>query len=260
MEGVVESLRAAGCVFAEEEAGLLVEAATTTVDLRSLVERRVAGLPLEQVLGWAEFRGLRIEVDPGVFVPRRRTELLVTWAVALARPAAVVVDLCCGSGALAAALAGEIEGAQVYAVDIDAAAAGCAGRNLEPLGGQALEGDLYAPLPEELRGSVDLLVVCAPYVPSDAIRLMPPEARLHEPRSALDGGPDGLDVVRQVIAQAPQWLGPGGHLLVETSADQAPITEVCCAGAGMAARTVTAPELSATAVIGSVVAARQRQG
>ena len=114
---IVTRLRAAGCVFAEEEAGLLVSAARTPEELAVMVEQRVAGLPLEQVIGWAEFSGLRIAVDPGVFVPRRRTEFLVRQAAALGRPGDVVLDLCCGAGAIGAALAHALGGAEVYAVD-----------------------------------------------------------------------------------------------------------------------------------------------
>src|SRR5262245_20885961 len=106
---IVTRLRAAGCVFAEDEARLLIATARTPDDLAAMVDRRVAGLPLEHVLGWAEFCGLRIAVDPGVFVPRRRTEFLVRRAVALSGPRAVVVALCCGSGAVAASLAASLE-------------------------------------------------------------------------------------------------------------------------------------------------------
>src|SRR3954462_3557379 len=101
---VVARLRAAGCVFAEDEARLLLAGAAPDA-LDALVARRVAGEPLEPLLGWAEFCGLRVAVAPGVFVPRRRTEALVEEAVALFRPGAVVVDLCCGSGALGLAVA-----------------------------------------------------------------------------------------------------------------------------------------------------------
>src|SRR5215470_11784890 len=120
-QAVVARLRAAGCVFAEDEAGLLESAARTPAELAALVERRVAGEPLEQVVGWARFCGLRIAVDRGVFVPRRRTEFLVRQAVARARPGAVVVDLCCGSGAVGAAIHAALStgGGSVHAVDID---------------------------------------------------------------------------------------------------------------------------------------------
>src|SRR3954470_23948551 len=134
---VVDRLRGAGCVFAEAEAELLMAAARSPEELAALVERRVAGLPLEQVLGWAEFCGLRIAVEPGVFVPRRRTEFLVRQAVALAQAPVVVVDMCCGSGAVGAALAAVRPRVEVYAVDIDPAAVRCARRNLAACGGHA---------------------------------------------------------------------------------------------------------------------------
>lgn len=248
---VVARLRAAGCVFAEDEARLLVAAAQTPAELAALVDQRVAGLPLEQILGWAEFCGLRIIVERGVFVPRRRTELLVREAAALARPGAVVVDLCCGSGAVGAALAATVGGIELYAVDIDPAAVRCARRNIAAAGGQVYEGDLYEPLPSALRGRVDLLAVNAPYVPTDALALMPPEARLHEARVALDGGPDGLDVQRRVAADAVGWLAPGGHLLIETSERQAARTADVFSRSGLTARVVTSDELDATVVVGA---------
>ncbi|WP_431928905.1 putative protein N(5)-glutamine methyltransferase [Amycolatopsis tucumanensis] len=243
---LVSRLRAAGCVFAEDEARLLLEAASGPAELDALTARRVAGEPLEQVLGWAGFRGLRIHVEPGVFVPRRRTELLVEEAVRLAPPHPVAVDMCCGSGALGAALAAELDLAELHAADLDPAAVRCARRNVP---GEVHEGDLYEALPDGLRGRVDLLVVNVPYVPTDAVALMPPEARLHEPQLALDGGADGLDIARRVMAGAPEWLAPGGHLLIETSEQQAPLLSRAAAGAGLAARVVTSEELDATAIV-----------
>ncbi|MEU0465151.1 putative protein N(5)-glutamine methyltransferase [Amycolatopsis sp. NPDC006131] len=243
---LVSRLRAAGCVFAEDEARLLLEAASGPADLDALTARRVAGEPLEQVLGWAGFRGLRIHVEPGVFVPRRRTELLVEEAVRLAPPHPVAVDLCCGSGALGAALAAELDLAELHAADLDPAAVRCARRNVP---GEVHEGDLYEALPDGLRGRVDLLVVNVPYVPTDAVALMPPEARLHEPQLALDGGADGLDIARRVVEGAPEWLAPGGRLLIETSEQQAPLLTRAAAGAGLAARVVTSEELDATAIV-----------
>jgi release factor glutamine methyltransferase len=198
---VIARLRAAGCVFAEDEARLLLDTARTPAELAGMVERRVAGLPLEHVLGWAEFAGRRVAVDPGVFVPRRRTELLVREAAARARPGAVVVDLCCGSGAVGVAVAAAVPGIELHAADVDPAAVRCARRNVTAFGGQVHEGDLDAPLPAALRGRVDVLVANAPYVPTGAVGLMPPEARLPEPRVALDGGADGLDVQRRACAR-----------------------------------------------------------
>jgi release factor glutamine methyltransferase len=255
---IVSGLRAAGCVFAEDEARLLICAARTPADLAAMVDRRAAGLPLEHVLGWAEFCGLRIAVDPGVFVPRRRTEFLVRQAAALAGSQAVVVDLCCGSGAVGAALAAALDRVESYAVDIDPAAVACARRNVAATGGQVYEGDLYEPLPAALRGRVDVLVANAPYVPTEEVGLMPPEARLHEPRVALDGGADGLDVQRRVIATAPQWLAPGGHLLVETSERQAAQTAESVARCGLVPRVSSSEELNATVVIGTGAALHRR--
>ncbi|NEK93064.1 putative protein N(5)-glutamine methyltransferase [Modestobacter muralis] len=246
---VVARLRAAGCVFAEDEAELLLAAAPTAAVLDGLVARRVAGEPLEQVLGWAEFCGQRFAVEPGVFVPRRRTELLVRAAVQGARPGAVVLDLCCGVGAVGAAVATALGPVELHAADVDPAAVRCARRNLAGRG-TVHEGDLFAPLPAGLAGRVDVLVVNAPYVPTDAIALMPPEARDHEARAALDGGADGLDVHRRVAAGVRRWLAPGGSLLIETSRRQAPGTQALVAAAGLAARVVTDDDLDGTAVIG----------
>lgn len=265
---VISRLRSAGCVFAEEEAALLVAAAATDGELETLVRQRVAGVPLEQVLGWAEFCGLRIALDPQVFVPRRRTEYLVRRGtkVLQARRAAgavgipVVVDLCCGSGAVAAALAAAAGPLELHAADIDPAAAACARRNVLPLGGEVHEGDLYGALPDRLRGRVDLLAVNAPYVPSGMIGTMPPEARLHEPRTSLDGGPDGLELQRRVAAAAPEWLAPGGHLLIETSRQQAPQTVRIFAGSGLSGRVFSSRKRDATVVLGAVAARRSKQG
>jgi release factor glutamine methyltransferase len=255
-------LRAAGCVFAEEEAALLTAAAGSPEELDALVARRVAGHPLEYVLGWAEFCGLRIAVDPGVFVPRRRTVFLVDRAVAgvLERrrrsgddaPPPVVVDLCCGSGAIGVAIATVLGGAELHAVDVEPSAVRCARRNVAALGGRVYEGDLFEPLPERLRGRVDLLTANVPYVPTEAMATMPPEARLYEPRVALDGGPDGLDVVRRLVQQAPEWLAPGGRVLFETSEVQAPVAVDVVVRSGLTADVVRSPELYATVVIGTL--------
>jgi release factor glutamine methyltransferase len=250
----VAALQAAGCVFAEKEAELLLEAAPTSAELGVLLDQRVSGMPLEYVLGWAEFRGLRILVSRGVFVPRRRTELLVREGAAIAgalhRPTAV--DLCCGSGAVGAALVAAAPGVDLHACDIDPAAVFCARQNLG-VAGTVYCGDLYQALPSTLHGAVDLIVANGPYVPTDAIRLMPPEARDHEPPLALDGGSDGLDVHRRVVAGAPRWLAAGGHLLLETSERQAPRTAEFFAEAGFEQRIVHDNDLGATVVTGALV-------
>ncbi|KNB51965.1 hypothetical protein AC230_14180 [Streptomyces caatingaensis] len=246
---LVARLRAAGCVFAEDEAELLLSTARTPDELDTMARRRCAGEPLELVLGWAEFRGLRIAVAPGVFVPRRRTEFLADRAAALARPGSVVVDLCCGSGAVATALAAAVPGLGLHAADIDPAAVRCARRNLGEAG-RVYEGDLYAALPSRLRGRVDVLVANTPYVPTADIPLLPPEARDHEPLVTLDGGADGLEVQRRVADRARSWLAPGGSLLVETSERQAVRLMGVFAGAGLVPRLVRHEELDAHVVIG----------
>src|SRR3954470_13097722 len=251
-DAVVARLRAAGCVFAEDEARLLLTSAGSPAELEVLVARRGLGEPLEHLLGWAEFGGLRIAVGPGVFVPRRRTEVLVEEAVALARPGAVVLDLCCGSGALGVAVATAVADVELHAADVDPAAVACARSNVAAVGGRVYLGDLYDALPPTLRGRVDLLLANVPYVPSDAIALMPPEARLHEARVALDGGADGLDVARRVVAEAPRWLAPGGSLLFETSEDQAADAGAAVTAAGLRARLVTDDDRGATVVVGTL--------
>ncbi|WP_199522042.1 putative protein N(5)-glutamine methyltransferase [Geodermatophilus marinus] len=241
-------LRAAGCVFAEEEARAILGSAR---DVPAAVARRVAGEPLETVLGWAELAGTRVAVGPGVFVPRRRSRLLVTLAAALlrGRDGAVVVDLCCGSGALGAALAARLP-VTLHAADVDPRAVGWARRNLGPVGGRVHEGDLYDALPGELQGRVDVLLVNAPYVPTAEIPLLPAEARVHEPRLALDGGPDGLALHRRVAEGAPRWLAPGGTLLLETSDRQAAATAAAVRGAGLTTRLARDAGIGATVVRG----------
>ena len=244
---VVARLRAAGCVWAEDEAALLEDAATDAAALEALVARRERGEPLETVLGWVEFLGRRLAVTPGVFVPRRRTELLArtTLREVAARPGRpVVVEMCCGVAPIAACLDGTA--AEVHAADLDATALGCARTNA-PSAALHL-GDLYGALPDGLRGRIDVLAANAPYVPTARIADMPPEARDHEPHAALDGGEDGVDLHRRIAARAPTWLAPGGVLLVETSPAQAARTTAAMEAAGL----TTSVELDAA--VGGCVA------
>ncbi|MGW2962432.1 putative protein N(5)-glutamine methyltransferase [Streptomyces sp. NPDC001220] len=247
---VVSALRAAGCVFAEDEADLILATARTPDELATMVDRRAAGQPLELVLGWARFHGLRVLVEPGVFVPRRRTEFLVDQALAQAPDASVVVDLCCGSGAVGAALAAALGDAELHAADIEPAAVDCALHNIAPYGGHAHLGDLFDALPAALRGRVGILAANVPYVPSGEVGLLPAEARDHEPLVALDGGGDGLDVLRRVAAGAPEWLAPGGCVLVETSERQAEAAVEAFAAVGLTARLAVSDELYANVVVG----------
>lgn len=163
-----------------------------------MVDLRLAGTPLEHILGRAEFCGLHIRVDPGVFVPRRRTQFPARQAISLARRDATAVELGCGSGAVATAMGSARSHILLYAADIDPAAVRCARVNLAGARASVFQGDLYDPLPASLRGRVDLLLANAPYVPTVAIGTMPPEARVHEPTVALDAGIDGLEVQRRI--------------------------------------------------------------
>ncbi len=251
---IAGQLRASGSVFAEDEAVLLVQATQDPAELAGLVARRTAGEPLEHVLGWVDFCGLRIRLDPGVFVPRGRTQLLAQQAFGLIAANPCVAELCCGCGAISAVLLDRLSRSgrpiELCAVDIDPAAVRCARRNLPA--GMVFEGDLYQALPGSVARRLDLVIANAPYVPTSALDLMPREARLHEPRIALDGGPDGLDVLRRVIAGAPDWLRPGGSVIVQGSEQQAAVLAETLAGYNFSPRTVIDRELDdATVVIGA---------
>ena len=211
-------------------------------------------------MGWAQFRGRRVSVGPGVFVPRARTEFLVDCALQalapcggtasgaraarVARPdrSPVVVDLCCGCGAVGAAIAAERPGIRLHAADISAAATACARHRLAGTGARCRTGDLFEALPRTLCGQVDLLVANAPYVPSDQIPFMPREARDHEPLQALDGGPSGVEVHARIAARAPQWLATGGTLLIESSPALAARTSQVLADADLQVRTLRSVE------------------
>lgn len=250
---VARQLRSAGCVWAEDEAALLLAEAPDAATLADWLARRVAGEPLETVIGFAEFCGVRVGLVPGVFVPRQRSALLVRVALksltgAGERPA--VVDLCCGSGALGLAVARSYGGRlELHAADVDPVATSCAAANLVPVGGVAHTGDLFEALPTELAGRVGVLLVNAPYVPTDRIADLPPEARYHEPRRALDGGTDGLDLHRRVVDGAPRWLSACGVLLLETSRQQADGTVALVAAAGLTGTVVTDDEVGGTVVL-----------
>jgi release factor glutamine methyltransferase len=239
---IVDRLRAAGCVFAEEEAEVILGSAGTADEVERIVAQRVEGAPLEIVVGWAELGGIRFAVKPGVFVPRRRTEFLVELGRAL-KPG-VLLDLCCGSGAVGAA----IGAAELHATDIDPVAVECARLNVR---GSVYLGDLFEPLPAGLAGRVDLVTLIAPYVPTDEIELLPREARLYEPAVTLDGGADGLAIVRRVAAEAARWLAPGGSLLTELSEAQAPVAVQLFEAGGLSARVEEDDERWATVVVAS---------
>ena len=248
-------LRAAGCVFAEEEADVLHAAAAGDADFAAMVERRALGEPLEQVVGHADFGGVRVRLRPGVFVPRVRSELLVRLATAAATPGTVVVDLCCGSGALGLAVRHRSPGIDLHAADLDPVSVACARDNL---GAQVYQGDLFEALPVTLRGRIGVLLANVPYVATRHIPLLPAEARDHEPHSALDGGPDGLDIFRRVVAGAAGWLAPGGVVLSEITENQAEAAIQAVRAAGLAADVIDDEDLEARVARGRVTLAPLR--
>lgn len=254
-ERLVLRLRTAGCVFAEEEARLLTESADSEATLDSMAAERISGTPLEHVLGWVDFAGLRLAIGDGVFVPRQRTAFLVEEAVrrlSASDATCRVVDLCCGCGAIGAGIAHGLDGirrVEVVASDLDPVAVRFAARNLEPFDGLAVVGDLDAAIPDSLRGRVDALVANVPYVPSRDVDLMPREARLYEPRVALDGGADGTDLQRRLAEAATTWLAPDGFVVVETSRAQAALTGSLFGDAGLVASVVRDDDRGSTIIV-----------
>ncbi|MBL7062951.1 MAG: peptide chain release factor N(5)-glutamine methyltransferase [Anaerolineae bacterium] len=184
----------------------------------ALVRRRASGYPLPYLTGRIEFYNLEFEVTPEVLIPRPETETLVD--LALTHRPATVVDVGAGCGCIAVALAAHLPNATVYAIEIAPAALAVARRNVERHGLAArvhlVAGDVLTPLP----GPVHLIVSNPPYVSTGDCASLPVSVRDHEPRLALDGGPDGLSVIRRLLAQAPAKLRPGGRLLIEIGAGQ----------------------------------------
>ncbi|SDS43745.1 release factor glutamine methyltransferase [Brevibacterium siliguriense] len=255
----METLRAAGCVFAEDEAAILIEAAAgfagdgsvpavdaSTLRLDELATRRVAGEPLEQIVGWVDFAGMRLQVRPGLFVPRQRSRLLAERAVAAVRqvtdqrgssaesgartvPRPDVLEAFCGVGPVASAVAASVPEAAMHVGDADEQAVRCAVTNVEASAraeesGAAVSGhalDCLHGLPDELRCGISVIAAVPPYVPVTAVDFLPREALDFEPSTALFGGPDGLDLVRRLMAESLDWLAPDGVLLIELGRDQA---------------------------------------
>ena len=216
---------AAGLGSGELASGLGDEVPAAVADrMAGLVERRVAGEPLQYVIGRWGFRRLDLAVDPRVLIPRPETEVLAELALAACDrlEARVVVDLGTGSGALALALATERDGMQVWATDVSADALEVAEANRAALGAgvNLVEGSWYEALPADVRGSVDVIVSNPPYVSEAELRELGPEVRDWEPAGALCAGPDGLEDVAAIIRGAPEWLASPGALLVEMGPHQ----------------------------------------
>jgi release factor glutamine methyltransferase len=193
--------------------------------LREMVKRRASGEPLQYVLGVASFYGLDFAVDKRVLVPRPETELLVDYVVKNGAAAKNIVDLGTGSGAIAVSLANKLAAASIVAVDASAEALEVARANAAAHGVQIqfFHGDLFAPLLPEAR--FDWIVSNPPYIPSGEIATLAREIREHEPRAALDGGADGLDIIRRIAAEAKTRLTEGGRVAVELGAGQGSAAE-----------------------------------
>jgi release factor glutamine methyltransferase len=214
LAAVVGRLTAAGCISAGEEAEELLAAAPDAPTLEGWLRRRERGEPLEWLTGTVTFCGRPLRVLPDVYVPRRQTEELAHRAARLLPDGGRALDLCTGSGAVAAHLRARVPTATVVGTDLDPRAARCARRN----GVTVAVGDLDAPL--RSGRDFDVVTAVAPYVPTGHLRLLPLDVQRHEPRVALDGGDDGLGVVRRVVATAARCLRPGGWLLVEVGGTQ----------------------------------------
>jgi len=226
-----DARRLLGAVLGIDELALYLEPqrpvdAEATARFHAVVERRATHEPVQHLLGYEEFRGLRIVVTPDVLIPRPETEGLVERALELLadRAGAIVADIGTGSGAIACALASARADLEVLAVDRSLGALSVASENVRGLGLAArvrlLAGDLFGPL-GSLGGSLDMIVANPPYLPSGIIPTLPVEVERFEPHLALDGGPDGLRVLRRLVAEAPRFLRPGAWLVTEIGEEQA---------------------------------------
>jgi release factor glutamine methyltransferase len=217
-DSVTQILAETGSIAPREEADELVAAAGDDPDLLAgLVSRRTEGEPIAWLTGSATFCGIGLFVAPGVYVPRPQSEPLARRAASLVPAAGVAADLCTGTGAIAAVLAASAPTASVVATELDGSAARCARRN----GVEVFEGHLDDPLPRRFERRVDVVTAVVPYVPTGSLHLLPRDVRTFEPRLALDGGPDGTDLLVEVVRRSPRWLRPGGWLLLELGGDQA---------------------------------------
>lgn len=218
IESVTSRLAEAGFIAAREEAEeLLANAAGSDVVLESLIERRLRGEPLAWIIGSTTFCGLTVRIDPGVYVPRWQSEPLARRALSRLPDDGTAIDLCTGSGCIAMALMSQRPGAHVVASELDDRAVSCAAAN----GVEVYSGDLFAPLPRELLGVVDVVVGVGPYVPSGSMAFLSRDTFTYESALAYDGGDDGTSVLRRVIRESPGFLRPGGALLLELGGDEA---------------------------------------
>lgn len=213
LEPIAARLRRAGCLAADDEARQLLDAAPDRAALERWLARRERGEPLAWLTGTTVFCGRTMRVDPGVYVPRPHTEGLARRAATGLAPGDRAVDLCTGVGAVAAHLAVAVPGVLAVAADVDRAAVRCARAN----GVAAVVADLGSPFPD---GAFALVTAVVPYVPTGELRFLPADVAAFEPRRALDGGADGLDLARRVVIDAARLLRPGGRLAIELGGDQ----------------------------------------
>ena len=197
---------------------------------RALLRRRLSREPIQYITGVQEFWSLDFAVGPGVLIPRPESELLIEQVLSLCAKGRVpesgdphILDLGTGSGALAVSLARELEAAVIWASDLSAATLETAKRNAARHGVEDrvrfVEGDLFEPF--EKRGiSFDVILSNPPYIDSETLGALAPEVRDHEPRLALDGGVGGMQVIRKIIEECPDYLNPGGWVLLEMDPDQ----------------------------------------
>jgi release factor glutamine methyltransferase len=227
---IVDALADGGCIAPGAEADALIRASRDGVGpIDELLARRLLGEPLAWIVGSVRFCGILIHVDPGLFVPRPHTEALARRAASLLPDEGIAVDLCTGSGAVAAVLGSAHPQATVLATDVDPVAVACARGN----GVRGLEGDLDEPLPRALRGRVDVMTAVVPYVPTEELPFLPRDVIAHEPRCALDGGPRGTTMIVRAAEAAARWLRPGGSVLLELGGDQAGEVATTLADAGL---------------------------
>jgi release factor glutamine methyltransferase len=227
---VLHALAEGGCVAPRAEAHALLRASSEgagTID--ELAARRLRGEPLAWIIGWVSFCGIRVGVDPGVYVPRPHTQALARRAVSLLPAGGIAVDMCTGAGAVAAVLGSAHPHANVVATDIDPVAVVCARNN----GVRALDGNLDEPLSPSMRGRVDVMTAVVPYVPTEELHLLPRDVLANEPRLALDGGRCGTTLLVRAAEAAARWLRPGGSVLLELGGDQAGDAATALADTGL---------------------------
>ena len=221
----------------------------------ALIDRRATGEPIPFIKGYTEFRGLELVAVPGVFVPRDSSEFLAEQAIRRLRKrtAPTYVDLATGAGAIALAVANEVPWAHVYAADLSKEAVALARKNARKLGLRATfaAGDLFAPIPKNVAGKVDVITIHPPYVAKEEVADLPDEIKDWEPVHTLtDQSDDGLGLVRRTVEEAPAWLGKRGWLLMETDPDRArDVKRVMTAGGFRDVQSTKGGELKVTRVI-----------